>query len=1130
MNVEHTVGIRIKADGSGLVGETRNAAREFDKLDDAVNRTGKGASDAGRNVDSFGKSVEGSGMQASTATRHVRGFGAALVALPLVAIARGLIDVNLEYDRLQGQLKTITGSQEAANREFAWIQRFASTTPFQLTEVVEAFVKLRARGLDATEPSLRSLGNTAAAMGRSLDQVIEAVADAATGQMERLREFGIIARKEGDEFVFSFQGVETRVKNSSAAIVGYLTDIGKEKFGTAMSDQASKLTGAASNMQDSIKNLAAAFGEAGFNDLVMGATKNITRFADGMARAVKEGDNFLAAFGKGGSAVLFGSNDADERQKLETRVAGLDRQIAQLERMGVRSDGLFNLRQQRAELTARIRGFDTVIGSQTPAGAGEGAAGGGESGPSEQTLKAGQQLLDQLERQKALYGDTTIAAEVRYELEHGKLKDLDGPQKARALALAGELDAMEAATEAEKTLATERERAAKEAERQEKQRAQEAAAKRQRLQQQIEAVRQGTLSEVEAEQERHDRSLQLLEDAERQGLAVIGDYRELRTRLEEQHQGNLQKIRDQANAEERRRLEREAERQAEIWQQPWKNALTGIQNSFVSFYERLFRGGVDSFKSLASAVKDIFIRLAAEVAALMTFQPIVGNLLGGLGLSGVGASLFPAAGGLAGGGGSGVGFGTSLLSGVGSFFSGGFQSQTLGRLGLGIGQTLGFSPYTSALFESAGLNSPYGLVGSLGAQLFGLGGGVGGGIGGTAGSLIGGAFGGPIGAAAGGFLGSVFGGLFGGSPPRQTGGATIDARTGSVLSSGAKASTPDQAIAIAQQVQQRLAQAFEAMGIANNAANVAVRTVTNAAKKGESPFTLFRGGYGNPSPFENFSSADALVQQGSLQFLRDANLSGDFRAALDRSKTIDEFIQLAQQVRATTEAEKAREQATLDQTAQQRRQFETQLAIMAETNEHRAAVMALTQQFDQLAEQARALGADPALLERARTVAFDRLARDQRGQLRSLLEQGRGVLGIPTLEAFQRDLSFGAFSQVSTAEQLRRAQAEFGNVSRAALAGDAGALGRFVPLAQQVLELNRSTNASGPAAQAIVGEVNTAVNTLLERQRALEASLIGDLSIKLEETTQDQIAAIREQTRAIVDSLSAIDERLRRVA
>ena len=64
--------------------------------------------------------------------------------------------------------------------------------------------------------------------------MIEAVADAATGEFERLKEFGIKAKNNGDTIAFTFKGTDRNRKNNAAEIESYLIKLGQVNFDGAM--------------------------------------------------------------------------------------------------------------------------------------------------------------------------------------------------------------------------------------------------------------------------------------------------------------------------------------------------------------------------------------------------------------------------------------------------------------------------------------------------------------------------------------------------------------------------------------------------------------------------------------------------------------------------------------------------------------------------------------------------------------------------------------------------------------------------------------------------------------------------------------------------------------------------------
>lgn len=171
--------------------------------------------------------------------------------LGLGLLANSILKVNMEMQALRTSLETVTGSANNARIAFEGIQAFASKTPYSIKEITDAFIKLKALGLSPSESALTSFGNTASAMGKSLNQMIEAVADAATGEFERLKEFGIKSSKEGENVKFTFKGVENQIKNSSEAIQGYLLKIGNTDFSGGMDRMATTTKGALSNLGDS---------------------------------------------------------------------------------------------------------------------------------------------------------------------------------------------------------------------------------------------------------------------------------------------------------------------------------------------------------------------------------------------------------------------------------------------------------------------------------------------------------------------------------------------------------------------------------------------------------------------------------------------------------------------------------------------------------------------------------------------------------------------------------------------------------------------------------------------------------------------------------------------------------------
>jgi hypothetical protein len=195
-------------------------------------------------------------------------------------VGKQITDTITKFEKLEASLRTVTGSADNAAVAFGFIQEFAATTPFQLEEVTDAFIKLKALGLTPSEEALNSYGNTATAMGKSLNQMIEAVADATTGEFERLKEFGIKSKTQGDQVTFTFQGISTTVGKNADEIEQYLRNIGDVQFAGAMQEQAGTLNVALSNMGDAFSKLVKAIGDAGLTDILMAIANSVKWLAD----------------------------------------------------------------------------------------------------------------------------------------------------------------------------------------------------------------------------------------------------------------------------------------------------------------------------------------------------------------------------------------------------------------------------------------------------------------------------------------------------------------------------------------------------------------------------------------------------------------------------------------------------------------------------------------------------------------------------------------------------------------------------------------------------------------------------------------------------------------------------------
>jgi len=207
----------------------------------------------------------------------------AFVALGVAAVLRQWYEVNKNFQSLRMTLNTVSSSSEEAAKSWELINRVGVRIPSSIEELTRSFVKMKALGIEPTEETILSFSNTASAMGKSFEQYAEAVADAITGEFERLKEFGIKASSEGDKVSFTFRGLSTTINKDSASILKYLQRIGNVEFAGAAENQMNTVAGAVSNLGVAFDNLFLSLEE---NETITYLINKAEQFVNSMAKTI----------------------------------------------------------------------------------------------------------------------------------------------------------------------------------------------------------------------------------------------------------------------------------------------------------------------------------------------------------------------------------------------------------------------------------------------------------------------------------------------------------------------------------------------------------------------------------------------------------------------------------------------------------------------------------------------------------------------------------------------------------------------------------------------------------------------------------------------------------------------------
>jgi len=253
-----------------LISARDKASRVIRGISKKLRKLAKTAKKAGRGIGKAFKKVTGALLNLKTSIVAVAGIAG------FIGLTKSILKTGGAFEDYRATLKVVLGSQEKANKAFAWLNTFAQTTPFEIDNLTSSFVKLAAYGIDGTKV-MKTLGDTAAAMGKDIDEAVEALADAQTGEFERLKQFGMkaiqISKSNAQKMGATMEQVgmtalaftdkmgkesyEIIDRNNRAMVTSTIQAIWNEKYAGAMEERSKTMNGMLSNLSDAWTNFKA---------------------------------------------------------------------------------------------------------------------------------------------------------------------------------------------------------------------------------------------------------------------------------------------------------------------------------------------------------------------------------------------------------------------------------------------------------------------------------------------------------------------------------------------------------------------------------------------------------------------------------------------------------------------------------------------------------------------------------------------------------------------------------------------------------------------------------------------------------------------------------------------------------
>ncbi len=288
-------------------GSIEDLEREVSALTSAQRKLDLSTQSGVKNYKALQTQINQTNAKMKMATGVVNGQGNTMMAMagrlgPMLAVAfsvdriieygKKIFEATAKFEKFEAVLANTLGGKGQAQQALAQIRDFAAKTPFQVDEITDSFIKLANNGFRPTTAELTKLGDLASSRAKSIQQLTDALIDAETFELERLKEFGIVSRQTGDKILFTFKGVTTTVARTSQAVREYILSLGAlEGVSGQMAAVNKTLAGQVSNLGDNFDLLLLNLGNSMntfFNALVSGASDAINFFNSAFKKNAQE--------------------------------------------------------------------------------------------------------------------------------------------------------------------------------------------------------------------------------------------------------------------------------------------------------------------------------------------------------------------------------------------------------------------------------------------------------------------------------------------------------------------------------------------------------------------------------------------------------------------------------------------------------------------------------------------------------------------------------------------------------------------------------------------------------------------------------------------------------------------------
>jgi len=158
-------------------------------------------------------------------------LGGLFAGFGLLQIGKQFIKAGSSIDSFRVQLQMVTNDAKKAEDALNAIREFARTSPLETEDVVQAYVRMRAVGINPTMEQMKTMGGVAVLFNKQLSELL----DSFIGLNKRtLRQIGIEIDRTGSKAIIMSGNIRKEVSKDSASIRQAILETWAERFPDAI--------------------------------------------------------------------------------------------------------------------------------------------------------------------------------------------------------------------------------------------------------------------------------------------------------------------------------------------------------------------------------------------------------------------------------------------------------------------------------------------------------------------------------------------------------------------------------------------------------------------------------------------------------------------------------------------------------------------------------------------------------------------------------------------------------------------------------------------------------------------------------------------------------------------------------